>query len=310
MRYLILALFSCLIFLSAYSGLMYSRLDTPIAENVYLCSYIDKKINLINTKLTPKLVIVAGSNAYVGINAQMLEQKLAIPTFNFGIHAGFGPKFLFYLARQVLISGDTVLLPLEYSMYGPNPITDLLASTVFGCGKEFVQTTSIKEAIHLLLSQPLTRLLNSFFAKQQLVEPVFGSHGDATYNLEEQITDAMRTRVTKEINGIEFVASNVEYSGTKAIAEFLDWCRQNHIRVLATWPNTVYRPVYKEQAYALSNLQKIRDFYQKHGITILGEPYDSMFDTSYFYDTSYHLNQRGVTARTEKLLPLLHQMLK
>ncbi|MCK5877276.1 MAG: hypothetical protein KAG43_06540 [Candidatus Marithrix sp.] len=307
MRYLILILLSSSIFLSAYAGFVYSRLDILTAENIYLCSYIDKKIRLTNAKPTPKLVIVAGSNAYAGINAKMLEKELSIPTFNFGIHAGFGPEFLFYLAQQVLVSGDTVLLPLEYSMYAPNPPTDLLASIVFGCGKGFVQKTSIKETAQLLLSQPLTRLSNSFFAKRQLIETVFGSHGDATYNLEEQITEAMKTRVAQEIVGIEFYEG--ELTGAKAITKFLHWCRDNNIRVLATWPNMVYRPVYKEHIYVLNNLQKIRDFYQQNDVIILGEPHDSMFDVSYFYDTSYHLHQRGVKERTEKLLPLLRQAL-
>ncbi|MDM8559800.1 hypothetical protein [Candidatus Parabeggiatoa sp. HSG14] len=310
MRYLILTLLSCLIFLSAYIGFAYNRLDNLTTENVYLCSYIDKKIRLTNAKPTPKLVVVAGSNAYVGISAKMLEQELAIPTFNFGIHAGFGPGFLLYLARQVLTSGDTVLLPLEYSMYGSNPPTDLLASVVFGCGKGFVQTTSLREKITILLSQPLTRLLNSLFIRKQLINPVFGSHGDATYNLENQVTEAMRTRIAQEINGIKFVASNIEFSGVKAIEEFLHWCQQNNIRVLATWPNVAYHPRYKEhQSYLLNNIQKIRSFYKQHDVEILGEPYDSVFDASYFYDTSHHLHQGGVKIRTEKLLPLLRQAL-
>ena len=38
---------------------------------------------------------------------------------------------------------------------------------------------------------------------------------------------------------------------------------------------------------------------------MIGNPYETMYSSEYFYDSLYHLNQEGVSQRTSKLLDQL-----
>jgi hypothetical protein len=310
MRYWAIVIIICAVTIMSYAALVYTSMETLTVDNAYLCQYIRKKINIAQSLPQPKLIILAGSNAYAGISAEILTQELQLPTFNFGLHAAFSPHFLFYLAQQVLTVGDVVLLPLEYSYYHSDSYNDLSVAVIFGCGKKYVFHAPWREQIAILFIQPLQRLVTSWLTNKTAdflanEHPTFGAYGDATYNQEANITQAMRQSVEQQIVGVEFQPHS---DGIKAISEFLQWCQRHQIQVLATWPNIPARPVYAD-AYVQNNLAKIREFYVSHHIPVIGEPKNAMFDLSYFYDTAYHLHRRGVRERTYRLLPLLKSAL-
>lgn len=304
-RYFLTLLLSCAIFIGGYAALAYSSMGRLDEQNSYLCQFIDKKTQLAKSLNTPKLLIIAGSNAYTGLSAKLIEESLKIPTFNFGLHAGLNPQFIFYQARQVLIPGDIVLLPLEYEMYYKNQSTDLLTQIIFGCGQEFLQELQIDEQVHLLLTRSFAKIVdNFFFAQTELQHLNFNAWGDANYNQEQQVTPAMRDYIAQELVGIQFDENS---AGVKAITDFIQWCHQHNITVFATWPNMAFKPLYHEQYYIKLNLQKIIDFYAAQQVPVIGTAEEAMFDPSYFYDTSYHLHQRGVEMRTLKLLAIANQ---
>lgn len=306
MRYGIVAIITCFFSIISYALLVYTSMETLTVDNAYLCQYIRKKIHIAQSLPQPKLIILAGSNAYVGISAEILTQKLQIPTFNFGLHAALSPHFLFYLARQVLTAGDIVFLPLEYNYYNIDNYNDLSAAVIFGCGKKYIFRAPWREQVAMLFIQPLQRIIASWFANHTAdflahEQPTFNSYGDATYNQEANVTQAMRQSVAQQLIGVEFQPHS---DGVKALSEFLQWCQRHHVQVLASWPNMLARPIYAD-TYVQNNFAKIREFYVSHHIPVLGEPNNAMFDLSYFYETAYHLNQRGVIERTNRLLPLL-----
>ncbi len=306
MRYWTIAIIICFFSIISYAILVYMSMETLTVDNAYLCQYIRKKIHIAQSLPQPKLIILAGSNAYAGVSAEILNQELHLPTFNFGMHAALSPHFLFYLAQQVLTAGDVVLLPLEYSYYNSDGYNDLFAAIIFGCGKKYIFHAPWREQVAMLFIQPLQRIIESWFANKTAdflahEQPTFGSYGDATYNQEANITQAMRQSVAQQIVGVEFQPHS---DGVKALSEFLQWCQRHHIQVLASWPNIPARPIYAD-TYVQNNLAQIREFYASHHIPVIGDPNNAMFDLSYFYDTPYHLHQRGVTERTYRLLPLL-----
>jgi len=304
MRYFLVLFLSCSCCVSLYAVTAYWNMGQLDDRNAYLCQFIDQKIKMAKTLKSPKIVIVAGSNAYAGLSAKIIEETFNLPTFNFGLHAALTPQFIFYNARQVLTSNDIVVLPLEYNMYYENQPSDLFSEVLFGCGQSFFEELRWREKIQLLLTRPVTKIVENLCCNQMTnhkIELNFNAWGDATYNQEQQVTPAMRQRVIQDLIGIQFDENS---AGVKAITDFIRWCRQNNITVFATWPNIVFKPIYRDQLYVRQNIQKIKDFYQAQQIPVIGTADESMFDVSYFYDTPYHLHQRGVTMRTLKLLEL------
>ena len=312
MRYFISSLVAAIVFIGLYAVWAYVSMPMLTQDNAYLSRYIEEKQKLAKKTSSPKLLIVGGSNAYVGLSAKLIEQRLKIPTFNFGIHAALGPAFLFHLTKPTLQPGDTVLLVLEYSQYAHNSApSNTLVLSVLGHGKDFLHTIPWDDALYILLSQTPQDLFTELLTQQsaqlhQTIYPVFGSHGDATYNRDDQVTPEMQQRVATARVGLGVDITLLPNDGVAAIGEFIQWCQQNGVTVIATWPNAAFHPDYKTD-FIQQNLDKVSDFYASHGVTLFGDPYQAMLDPKYFYDTPYHLTQTGVKKRTEALLPLLQQ---
>jgi hypothetical protein len=94
----------------------------------------------------------------------------------------------------------------------------------------------------------------------------------------------------------------------KSISNFVTWCRQNKIQVIIAWPNTIWFNEYqepKQQSFFLS----LEDFYRKIGVTVLDHPQDFMYSKDLFYNTIYHLNDRGTYQRTKQTINLLKSYL-
>jgi hypothetical protein len=83
--------------------------------------------------------------------------------------------------------------------------------------------------------------------------------------------------------------------------EFVRHCRDRGIRVIASWPHLYAHADYFGNDLVEGNLLEVRGFWESLGVPVVGNPRDSMFALEFFYDTSYHLNAKGVTLRTRRL---------
>jgi hypothetical protein len=89
------------------------------------------KHRLIATTPPPRMVIVAGSNAMMGIDIQMLVDRFHYPVGNFGFHAGIPIDLSINERLPYIKEGDTILLILEYSYYFGTKGDDQSVARVF-----------------------------------------------------------------------------------------------------------------------------------------------------------------------------------
>lgn len=134
------------------------------------------------------------------------------------------------------------------------------------------------------------------------------AYGDETSNLKEKRTKEQLDKIAQE-QPLEIINGNINSTyGMKIIHDFTIWCQQNKITVLATWPNTIWFETYKgqnQQAF----FQSIEKFYKQLGVPVLGKAEDFMYEKSMIYDTSYHLNEQGVSQRTQQTIDLIKPFL-
>jgi hypothetical protein len=104
----------------------------------------------------------------------------------------------------------------------------------------------------------------------------------------------------------EVLASGLPESpaGFPVIREFCEWARSKHIRVLATFPNTCHRPEY-DRPEAQKTPLRLKKFYSKMGVPVLGEAAEAILPEQDFFDTMYHLTEEGRLPRTSRMVPHL-----
>lgn len=111
-RNLALFLFCTMVF----AGMIVLFLPNPAIQGNILYANRDKQARL-QTLPSPKVIIVGGSNASMGINSAVLQDSLGLPIVNMAIHGGLG---LFFMMNEVLPyvkPGDKVVLLPDYSQF-------------------------------------------------------------------------------------------------------------------------------------------------------------------------------------------------
>ncbi|MCT7984126.1 hypothetical protein NG796_12550 [Laspinema sp. A4] len=297
-----------------FFGSVFYQLGVPTTK---LSSWINHlyvyKSQIARSIQTPKLIIVSGSNGLYGISCKAISEETGLACVNGGTQAAMGTDYLFSKVREWAKPQDIILLTLEYNFYRDLGIpNDVLIDYVMSYDTEYLFSLKPLQQLRLIGGIPFVRLFQGIFKKinSSLPEKLpenpsihLNEYGDTLRNKEADIN----AKLIEIIDALEpfLLQGYIEPSyGMNNIREFVKWARENGIQVLATWPNTVKFDVYQQpqqQAY----FQSIKDFYHEIGVPILGEPKDFMYEKSMFYDTIYHLHDRGVSQRTRQTLDLL-----
>lgn len=289
------------------------QIGSPTESSRWLYELDKIKSSFANSIITPKLLIVSGSNALFGISSRMITEETGIPAVNAGIHAGLGSNYILYRARFLAKAGDTVVLPLEYELYSSSAKpSDILVDYVFAHDPKYLLIHPW--FIALLSFERLMLGISTKFHTPPRVDMEYqyrfiNASGDVTANTEANITVKNRKKVndTSPIN----IKQKIIYGSSplRSIRDFADWCHKNKIRLIATWPSTIWFESYKNHSYQ-EFFRNIEEFYNSIDVPVLGKYNDFMYDKSMFYDTMYHLNDRGMRHRTKQLIDLLQPYLR
>jgi hypothetical protein len=304
-RYLVVALvtFCALLLLAALNAWLQS--GAPTKNGYYTCVYIQGKIAQGSTIASPKLVIVAGSNATQGIGVPALQKALSIRAFNFGLSASLGPGFPLFEASKILRPGDAVLMPLEYLDYDYSTPRNALVDAVYTCGTDYWRSLDWRNKLFFVMAVRPWRLLDSLLFRSRpralaevaaQAESVVGPYGQGT-----AADDKPRTVTTfsEDANRDPLdIRIDPASSGAKAIARFVAWANRHKVTVFAAWPTTLDYPQYRNNpAFA-----RIGAFYRGLGVSVVGTPEESMYPMALMGDTIYHLNREGMKVNTERLI--------
>jgi hypothetical protein len=275
-----------------------------------LCSLIDSKVAAASQIAGPKLLFIGGSNLHEGLSAQRISQTIAVPSFNFGLQAGLGLRLILFEAKKVLRPGDTAILVLEYSHYIDDRWNDVSSDVLFGCGEEYFRQMGVTEKVEALLSLTPFRVFDVRSGDDSVTtqdrrmptneeRATKQRYGDRTSSEPDIIDEATRRRL--QLYQPMPISIRADAEGPRALASFIGWARSRDIKVVATWPNTIYFP-----AYALApGFIDITNFYKDLGVPVMGKPQDAMYPTDLFHDTQYHLNATGISRRTSDMAAMI-----
>jgi hypothetical protein len=319
LRYLRSILFGflvgCILFLLA----VFYQIGVPTPTSKVISEVYAVKIQIANSIRTPKLIPISGSSALMGISCQTIHEQTGVPCVNGGTYAGLGVDYLLNKARSFTQVGDIVLLSLEYEHFTENFLPrKLLSDYVFAQDINYFWDSNLLTKIRLITGISLERLAQGMIAKNRLhklkkiddfPKKFINEYGDATTNIRTNLTSKQLKAIDK-VKPVQLRDYFIKSNETRmSINKFWNWCKKNNIKVIATWPNTLWFEVYRGRSQQ-DYFQSIKDLYASMEIPIIGNPEDFMYDKSMFFDTIYHLNNRGVYYRTKQLIELLQPYLE
>ena len=294
----------------AWAGVLEFISDKPVPNAVFVQSILDFKIKALRKiKEKTKMIIVGGSSVAFGIDSEEIQKSSGMEVINFGCIVGIGPEMILEPLKPSLSEGDIVLLCWEYGLYRfdrtDTNITYL--NLLFGQQSTLRQTYPLEVKLKLKLAIPASHVRESFahalnpYGNLDLYRYIwnFDSRGNHRSNQEQIITEnelkrqplsslLTETVITKDVHEI--------------LSEFVRYCREREVQVLASWPNTFAHPDYIDNPTVKANFALITNYWESLEVPVVGRPEDAMLAAEFFHDTHYHLNSKGVAVRTSTLI--------
>jgi len=293
-----------------------------------LASSIDKHHRL-ETAASPKIVLIGGSNVSVGVDSARIQAALRRDIVNMGLGASLGLRYMMEEVKDDIHPGDLIVVLPEYDYFcqttkgetnaqfdgcydllhlwqvSPGVRKYIAASYMgawFGClnviddfqhlisnkGRLYVQV--LRQEARFGFSKPLLDLCHPRDSIY-LHRDNFNSFGDFVGHLNLPSPGFGNWRV------VDFQEFRPNEEAFQALSDFGKRMSVKHVTVLLIPPPIPGHQVWQNRVDEI--YQRLRSL---DGVTTLGTPARYTFPDDQFFDGPYHLNSKGRSVRTSRII--------
>lgn len=288
---------------------------SPDKTNHYLGSIQDKMLRLEQCDGS-RLVVIGGSNVAFGMNSQLLQQSVGMDTVNLGLHASLGLCFSLECYLQNARAGDLVIVCPEYhsllsQLYqegDPMLVHQLFehwpeARRYFpGSGDESWKTFLDRDGLwlaHQWVGRAVRTLRHRDTSDKVYTRSSFNEFGDMVAHHGRSV-ETMSPMDPIPALDPEIVAESIEQ-----LNRFHAACKLQGVDVFFSYP-PLLDSLYAGSAGVIEQLHAALRAHIE--IPILNEPHEFAYGRDHFFDTGYHLNEKGCEARTRFLAAAIEQL--
>lgn len=303
-----------LFFLFILVGYLNYNYYKPYKNVLWIQNCFIKKDEYAKSINEQKIVFTSGSNTLYGINAKSIEENLGIPTVNSAIHAGLRTDYILYRAKNILASGDIIILPFEYqNLIWNGEIDKTQRDYLFTHDIEFFKNNKdLSNQIKAIYSISLLELAKSIFDRQRKLVEIDTKIGFNSKTLnrngDETNKDGQKIDLSNRKPFEPPAKPYIETFGLKKIKEFSNWCIENNVKLYVTFPNSITHKEYFENNY-LEYFDFLINYFKQNNIEVIGKPEDTLYPIEYFYDTNYHMNTFGSEIRTNEFIEKMKKLI-
>ncbi len=256
------------------------------------------KIERAQSVHAPQLLLVGDSDLVFGIDSAKIEKEVGMSVVNMGLHAGLGDEFLLNMAKFYSEPGDVVVVSFVRYIIGDDTSNEELTWVTLENRFKLYRFIAPKDSYRMIKAFPsyLRDAINLWLTgRGNLKEETgysrsyFNEYGDSEFERPEQI------QLFKDSDGLPALSDEF-------VEHFNNLCHELNERgvkvVVAAPPiyvceNTPSKEEYKafeETLRSKLDCEVISDFTEYY------------MDKDYFWDSKFHLNEKGVPIRTELLI--------
>ena len=281
----------------------------------YMAAFEDK-IQLLQEHHEPTLILVGGSNLAFGIDSEILEDEIQLPTLNGGLHAGLGLQFYLDVAAKYARRGDTVILAPEYSLFSTLVLPDkqcaqkLMRQSSEGFAqlltlegfdfKELIDNFALPE-IASQMQAGMKRYDDARVVKQRKNALKPGTYSRLNFNRHGDFVGhhgLPQAEVIPHLDNQYYFNSKKYAKSTAAINKCAATLKAKGVKMFLAY-QPITSPTYERSR---PEMDKIHEFLKANlDIPVLHEPQEVSYDVSCFFDTSIHLNESAKRERTKVL---------
>ena len=279
-------------------------------DELYFGELADKYARLRSFDDENKIVVIGGSSVAFGINSQMMEDYTGYPTVNFGLYGPLGTAIMMDLTRGHINEGDIVILA---------PETDHQTMSLYFngegmwecCDSDFTMLFKIR-------ARDWPEMLGSFWtyaekkyqfylygkAKPDGVygHDSFNEYGDIDYRRDASVMEGWYDEDVL----IDLDPSIIDEDYIAFVNDYIDYCERCGATVYFSWPPMNALAVQQDLAGILAYATFVRESFHCEMISSITEYITA---PGFFYDTNYHVTDRGVVLHTARLIQDLENVM-
>jgi hypothetical protein len=277
--------------------------------NSYLAAAIDKEALLARTP-SPRLIFVGGSNLAMGLDSERVARETGMNVVNMGVNAGFGLRFMLSEVKPALRAGDVVVLIPEYEQYlghldGGITLIELLS--IYPAGVRYLESPNqiAKTMVEFpaFLQGTITDLPKRFRPRDASYanRSSYNSYGDITVHLDH--ASPVDVSAMTLFNADEKIFDDQTIGVIQVFDAFAQRTGARLIIMFPALPEKQYSENRERLDFVANRLREAH-------VPVIGTPKDFVFPVAYFFDTVYHLNRVGRTARTGRVIEFLQPLIR
>ena len=266
----------------------------------YMAAFIDKLEREENIS-GPKIVLLGDSNVAYGVDSGKIEEMLGMPVVNMGLHGGLGQTFCMDLAKKGIRQGDIVIiLPGKYD-YEAKLLDGTLAWLLLESDLTLLSRVNRQDYFTLLKGYPAYLKKAITLWKNHtgnLDDPVgkdrddLNEYGDICSVGDVNIMEDGYIRTDPFCEDINYNLMDYFNEYNRYVQE------KGAVMVLASAP--ILEPLLIN---GYSTAQRRQDeLAQALEFPVISDCMNYIYPPEYFYDTNFHLNDRGKEIRTMQLV--------
>ncbi len=283
----------------------------PAGETHYVASIIDKH-HVLQSAESPKIILAGGSCVSFGVDSIRIRNELQRDVVNMGLHFGFRLRFMLREIEPAIQKDDIVVLMPEYDhFFVKNLDGNQVLFRTLKYDARFLRYFHVKNYLALLKFLPDTIQVNWrewINPRAQIWDRARGYHrycfnwlGDSVGHLDKP------PRV--DLIGNLVIPEQVEAFNAVAVEllnSFYARATAKGANVFLTFPAVPTSHVGQVMRERLSLL--FAWLQESCEIPFMDSPLDMIYPLECFYDTIYHLSQKGRIRRTEKIIEGLERI--
>ncbi|MBQ7363235.1 MAG: hypothetical protein IJW48_02165 [Clostridia bacterium] len=305
-KYISLAMAALLLALSPLAAMLGAALFTPPVFEDSFVGALDGKFERLTSIEGEKIVVVGGSSVAFGLDSAALEEYTGMPVVNFGLYAALGTKVMLDLSLAGIGEGDVVILspetdPEALSLYfGADTVWRAIDGEPSMLG--YIDTDNMPAMLGALWGYASSKVSyatgrDSFSDSGVYLSKYFNEYGDFAYPRAANTMQSYYERNNPirldisaygaELDGfIDYLNAYVKKCEARGAAVYFSFSPMNEMAIA-------------EDERTRAELVGVLE--ERLNCPIISDIESCIFEAGYFFDTNFHLNDAGVTARTIRL---------
>lgn len=277
----------------------------------YLREYLPK-LELVKDVETPRLIFIGGSNLAFGLDSRKISRAVNKNVVNFGLHAGLGMKLIINDIDEYLKEGDIVVFCPEYNhFFGEADGDNKNVIGLFRIRPQIILKCSMKQLGYIMKGVPkiVTGRLFNLCMKSigkgngNTVPKNTGTYRYCMSGFNEYGDEVSHLMLKSDNENIKYKALDGAFDESfyRYFIKKIEKWERHEISVIMM-PPAIYDKEFNVNRTKISHLTRRLS---ESGHPFRARPECFSYPRTMMYNTSYHVNKKGMETRVNTVIQIL-----